>query len=444
MTSKFKNPFKDLMNPTDIYTAQWPLLKLSFFMGIVPYKIVNRENSRLQISVFGFTILILHLILFGFCYIRTITVHESIVSYFFKTEISVLGDTLQLCIGLIGICTVFLYSVIQRHKFVAWFHLMTKIDEQLKEIGIETDYRSTLQFIFLMLAVKFIFFNTYLIGSWVMFKIENIYPNYTCWIVFFMPHIFISIMVVLFICLMKQMKHRFLLLNKILKNLCQQNKLSTGIRRKIVRPCGLCSFYSEPQRSNIKEIVNQISIIHDSLCDACNLVEDYFSAQMLTTVAIAFLIIVFNTYYILGAMFGNANIPGQYFNTVEFITFFSYQIAVHFLSVFAVVFVCSSLSKESGKTAICVHKLLNTTNSEELKVQLTQFSIQLVHRKVKFTACSLFTLDTSFIFTIVKALSTYVIILVQFTINQEAKVELIRRNLEELVKLNNLTMPNDM
>lgn len=44
---------------------------------------------------------------------------------------------------------------------------------------------------------------------------------------------------------------------------------------------------------------------------------------------------------------------------------------------------------------------------------------------------------------IVKALSTYVIILVQFTINQQAKVEMFRKNLEEILKMNNLTMPQE-
>lgn len=168
------------------------------------------------------------------------------------------------------------------------------------------------------------------------------------------------------------------------------------------------------------------------------------------------------SYYILGAIFGNAS-TGQHFNTFEFITFFSYQIAVHFLSVLAIVYVSSAATKESEKTATCVHKLLNVTKNEPLKIQLTQFSMQLFHRKVKFTACNLFTLDTSLIFTvslcfllrtleikllnfnafqqIVKALSTYVIILVQFTINQEAKVEMFRKNLEEIFKMNNLTIP---
>lgn len=101
----------------------------------------------------------------------------------------------------------------------------------------------------------------------------------------------------------------------------------------------------------------------------------------------------------MGAIFGNAS-TGRNFNTLEFITFFSYQIAVHFLSVVAIVFVSSAASKESEKTATCVHKLLNVTKDEALKSQLTQLSMQLLHRKVKFTACNLFNLDTGLIFTV--------------------------------------------
>jgi hypothetical protein len=35
-----------------------------------------------------------------------------------------------------------------------------------------------------------------------------------------------------------------------------------------------------------------------------------------------------------------------------------------------------------------------------LKTQLIQLSQQLLHRKVRFTACNLFLLDTSLIFTV--------------------------------------------
>lgn len=43
---------------------------------------------------------------------------------------------------------------------------------------------------------------------------------------------------------------------------------------------------------------------------------------------------------------------------------------------------------------------------------------------------------------IVKALSTYVIILVQFSLSQDAKVEMFRKTLEDVMgKMNNLTIP---
>jgi gustatory receptor len=216
--SRFKsvNPFRELLNPTDIYSAQSLLIKLSLISGIAPLKLTGKcGNRRLQVNLFGFVILIIHMCIFAFCYIRTITVHDSIVSYFFKTEISVVGDTLQLCIGLIGISTVFLNSFCKRQTFILWFHLMARIDEELKQIGIETDYKSTLKFICLVLMVKFIFFNGYMLGSYVLFNMANVFPNYTCWISFFLPHLMISIIVVLFLCFVKQMKHRFLLLNKV-------------------------------------------------------------------------------------------------------------------------------------------------------------------------------------------------------------------------------------
>lgn len=111
------------------------------------------------------------------------------------------------------------------------------------------------------------------------------------------------------------------------------------------------------------------------------------------------LLFILHSYYILGAIFGSVN-TGQFFSTVEFVVFFSYQIAVHFLSMIAIVYISSAASRESEKTAISVHKLMNVTSDERLRKSLYQLSIQLLHRKVRFTACGLFNLDRSLIFTV--------------------------------------------
>lgn len=80
----------------------------------------------------------------------------------------------------------------------------------------------------------------------------------------------------------------------MLKSLYQRRKVDSIQCHKIIRPCGICSTYLVSQK-NTAEIIVQIAKIHDALCDACNLAEEYFTAQMLTTIAVAFLIIVFNT-----------------------------------------------------------------------------------------------------------------------------------------------------
>lgn len=113
---------------------------------------------------------------------------------------------------------------------------------------------------------------------------------------------------------------------------------------RINRPCGISSVYSSSSK-NTFDILTQISTIHDELCDACSLTEEYFTTQMLTTVIIAFLIIVFNTYYILGILFGNEP-TGHHFSTAEFVTFFSYQILMHFFAVVAIVYVSSAATRE--------------------------------------------------------------------------------------------------
>ena len=138
---------------------------------------------------------------------------------------------------------------------------------------------------------------------------------------------------------------------QVLKNIYQHNKIDSTTKLsslsciRINRPCGISSVYSSSSKTTF-DILTQVATIHDELCDACSLTEEYFTTQMLTTVIIAFLIIVFNTYYILGIFFGNEPIPGHHFSRAEFVTFFSYQILMHFFAVVAIVYVSSAATRE--------------------------------------------------------------------------------------------------
>ncbi|XP_018376932.1 PREDICTED: putative gustatory receptor 28b [Trachymyrmex cornetzi] len=66
------------------------------------------------------------------------------------------------------------------------------------------------------------------------------------------------------------------------------------------------------------------------------------------------------------------------------------------------------------KTGNIVHDILNCAIGKETKAELKKFSLQLIHRKIQFTASGYFTLDNTFLHSLTGTMVTYLIILVQF------------------------------
>lgn len=84
--------------------------------------------------------------------------------------------------------------------------------------------------------------------------------------------------------------------------------------------------------------------IHEDLCDACYITEEYFSVVMLTIVTIGFLIIVFNAYYVLEMLLrhgGDIEVE-----TLLFIMFLVYQMFIHGLGLVCIVQNSSAVQEE--------------------------------------------------------------------------------------------------
>lgn len=83
-------------------------------------------------------------------------------------------------------------------------------------------------------------------------------------------------------------------------------------------------------------VLDETCRLHEDLCDTCFIIEQYFGIQMLTIVSIAFLVIVFNSYYVLEVALGS----GQYNKDIgnkEFVVFFVYQMCMYVLAVLGIV-----------------------------------------------------------------------------------------------------------
>ncbi|XP_018376113.1 PREDICTED: putative gustatory receptor 28b [Trachymyrmex cornetzi] len=69
---------------------------------------------------------------------------------------------------------------------------------------------------------------------------------------------------------------------------------------------------------------------------------------------------------------------------------------------------------EMKKTGNIVHDLLNCAIGKETKAELKKFSLHLLHRKIQFTANGYFTLDNTFLHSLIGTVVTYLVIFVQF------------------------------
>ncbi|XP_054270364.1 putative gustatory receptor 28b [Macrosteles quadrilineatus] len=71
-------------------------------------------------------------------------------------------------------------------------------------------------------------------------------------------------------------------------------------------------------------------------------------------------------------------------------------------------------ASEANNMENIVHELMNETEDKDILRELEDFSLELIHGKVVFTAFDCFTIDYSLFTKIIGAVASYVIIFLQF------------------------------
>lgn len=368
---------QDLRNPKDIYAAQLPLLKVVAFSGIIPVKLMGKPGDRRLISTWlGFVNTFAHLIVFVGCYIYTLINQKSIVGHFFRNDISVLGDRLQLVAQLITTLVTYSCSAFQREKFFAIIHKLAEVDQFSSEIGIKADYKSTLRYICYILLYKIVEFAIYLMGTLYIFHKEGIYTSLDIWVTFFLPLSLISILISIYVCIMSQIKHRFYLLNRILSSHADPIKVRNHTKEILVIKKRSFGISSEVSRSHYLMMSHEQTLqtsaqMHHALCDICEVAEKYFTQKMLTIITIAFLIIIFNMYYILELIFvADNNNSDIMIGIYDFIGFFLYQIIIFWSAIICIVHISSSVVKQSEELGIWIHKILNQGVTDTVRMMV--------------------------------------------------------------------------
>jgi len=127
---------------SQVYEALRPLFFLTFLYGLTPFHVVRRKmgESYLKMSCFGVFNIFIYICLCGFCYISSLRQGESIVGYFFRTEISTVGDRLQIFNGLIAGAVIYTSAILKRCKLLGTLTILHSLDTNFSNIGIRVKY----------------------------------------------------------------------------------------------------------------------------------------------------------------------------------------------------------------------------------------------------------------------------------------------------------------
>ncbi|KAJ9599132.1 hypothetical protein L9F63_010400, partial [Diploptera punctata] len=136
--------------------------------------------------------------------------------------------------------------------------------------------------------------------------------------------------------------------------------------------------------------------LHHKFCDVILVINNSYALQMLVYTAKYFIFITFCLFFMFILMpfpYGNRISYDKYAPQVFCLSIWSIS------QIFMITVPCFCIIEEAKNTAVLVHKILAKTKDLGVKEEFGYFSLQLLHRKVRFTACGLFPLDFTLLYS---------------------------------------------
>ncbi|XP_047116147.1 putative gustatory receptor 28b [Schistocerca piceifrons] len=172
------------------------------------------------------------------------------------------------------------------------------------------------------------------------------------------------------------------------------------------------------QLSGDARAVRSLREAHDSLLDAAALVDQAYGVPLLGSLAANFVHFISALNLMLAVKLRYQVISHGHADFLILIS--SCWALLHVICVLAVTGVSSAAAAETRQIPRLVHKALLPitdvgTSDAQLREQLQLFSQQVMHQRLCFTACGFFTIDLTIVLSMVGAVTTYLVIYLQFS-----------------------------
>ncbi|XP_071568792.1 gustatory receptor for sugar taste 43a [Temnothorax nylanderi] len=225
-------------------------------------------------------------------------------------------------------------------------------------------------------------------------------------------------------------------------DLRDQGQLVTYIRQdmgnvRMFRKSKIMDFSITNDGKSFSDSISQLMTVHASLCDTVLLINAAYGVVALVITITCLIHLIITPYVLIMEVDGRRE---PLFLAVQ-----GLWCIFHIWRLLMIVQPTYAATTQGKKTAVLVSQLLSMSSDREERKQLEIFSLQLLHRPLEFSACGLFILDRTLVTSIAGAVTTYLVILIQFQKDDDTKgsFDNILKNATQILKnastLHNLT-----
>jgi hypothetical protein len=225
------------------------------------------------------------------------------------------------------------------------------------------------------------------------------------------------VVVIQFMNVVILLKNRFSLLNTSLSNLSGIWEIKNAMQGFHL------PFYQRTSTRNVEQIKSQLTRkeilvfnnTHDILIDAVFLVKSTYEVQILFSLLSTFVGVAIQSYFFLCGMYGYSPGNSKGISVSSQLLSHTLWCFLHFARLLCITVSCHSANNNMAQTFTVLRKLLLTYHTDPATMsELERFSHHVALRKFTFTVFGIISLDLSLLVSMMSAVASYLVILMQF------------------------------
>ncbi|XP_055373564.1 gustatory receptor for bitter taste 66a [Condylostylus longicornis] len=165
---------------------------------------------------------------------------------------------------------------------------------------------------------------------------------------------------------------------------------------------------------NLEDKLNNLCRLHDEMCEMGKNINGMWSIQMLLLMAYGFMSITAQ-FYFLYCSITKQSVPQLFISSENLWLSCIFVIYVAMKCVY-VIFLSWQTRIEARRTGVCVHKCALAVDDNNIYEIVNHISLKLMNHAIDFTACGFFNLDMTTLYAVTGAITSYLIILIQFNL----------------------------